>query len=127
MSKTELIKYYPSTTTTIPYYPEVVSIGDIKQNPNLYKDKLVRIRGYGVMVATLPLCPDYVGFDTRYMFMDSQKNTIYTQVKNSSSNINYRDHLQTFEGYIRIFDSQIGCPGEIKIETFPYFEIISVE
>jgi len=117
----------PTTTTTINYYPEIVSVNDIKENQNLYKDKLVRTRGYGVMVVTVILCQGYVGFDTRYSFKDSQNNTIFTFVDaNSSSDISYRDYLRTFEGYVRIFDGQIGCPGEIRTETFPYFEVISV-
>lgn len=107
----------------------IVSISNIEENPNLYKDKLVRIRGYGVTVATIPLCDGYVGMDKRIIFRDSQNNSIVTVVKESLIDVYDKgyENLRLFEGYVRIFDSQIGCPGKIRTETFPYFEIIGVE
>jgi len=38
-----------------------------------------------------------------------------------------KDTLRDFLGYVRIFSGEIGCPGSLQTETFPYFEIITVK
>jgi hypothetical protein len=35
--------------------------------------------------------------------------------------------VRTFEGYVRLFEGEIGCPGASRVERFPYFEITAVK
>ncbi len=108
----------------------LVSISDVERNPDAFRDKLVRMQGYGLIVATVPLCPGYVGQDRRTVFVDAEQAHITAEVRwRQSENIRMYDpdNLRVFEGYIRIFSGEIGCPGATKVETFPYFEIVGVE
>jgi hypothetical protein len=34
--------------------------------------------------------------------------------------------LWSYEGYIRVFRGEIGCPGQTSVRTVPYFEITAV-
>ncbi len=90
------------------------------------------MQGYGIIMATMPLCPGYAGLDRRTRFVDSQNALITAVVRwqpQPSENIRMYDpdNLRAFEGYIRIFGGEIGCPGATKVETFPYFEITGVK
>jgi hypothetical protein len=88
------------------------------------------MQGYGVIMATAPLCPGYIGQDRRTMFVDADHARIIAKVGwQPPENIRMYDpdNLRVFDGYIRIFSGEIGCPGATKVETFPYFEIIGVE
>jgi len=64
------------------------------------------------------------------MFVDAEHAKITAEVRwQRPENIRMYDpdNLRVFEGYIRIFSGEIGCPGATKVETFPYFEIVGVE
>lgn len=107
-----------------------VSISDVQSNPDAFRDKPVRMQGYGIIMATMPLCPGYAGLDRRAQFMDSQRALITAVLRwQPPANVRLYDpnNLRVFRGYVRIFSGQIGCPGTIKEETFPYFEILEIE
>ncbi len=108
--------------------PEV-SIKEVQSQPEAFQDKLVRMRGYGVIVATAPLCPGYIGLDQRTVFVDAEGSKITAQVpKDWPENVRHYEpeKVRTFEGYIRIFKGEIGCPGATRKEVIPYFEITRV-
>ncbi|MBC7334428.1 MAG: hypothetical protein H5T85_08280 [Actinobacteria bacterium] len=108
----------------------LVSVKEIYKNPDAYRDRVVKIQGYGVIMATFPLPPGYVGMDRRAMFVDMEQNKIVAKVDwEKLGNIDPYDeeHVRTFKGYIRIFSGEIGPPGFVKVETFPYFEITAVD
>lgn len=118
----------PQPTST-PMAP-LVSIDAVKANPASFQDKYIRMQGHGVMMATFPLCPGYTGLDTRTIFVDAKGLSITAVVKwkpPESSRLYDRDKLRVFEGYIRIFSGEIGCPGSTRVDTFPYFEIVGAE
>ncbi|WP_334109953.1 hypothetical protein [Thermodesulfitimonas autotrophica] len=122
-----------SSGSAVPGRPEaaVVSVREIKDNPASFKDKPVQIRGYGVIVAIVPLGPGYVGIDTRYRFVDAAKDTIVAKVADGllkSGGVVFEEkNPRLFRGYVRIFSGQIGYPGQLRRETFPYLEIVAVE
>jgi hypothetical protein len=106
-----------------------VSIGDVVGNPEAFRDLRVHIRGYGLIAATLPLCQGYVGLDRRTNFVDAAGDKMVADVKwqpPPNARMYDPDNLRTFEGYIRVFRGEIGCPGEVTFETFPYFEVMNV-
>lgn len=131
-----------------------VSVAEIEENPERFKDALVRIQGYGVIVATIPLCPGYVSIDTRYRFVEKKSqvgivaklpeglNKLYDlALKEGDPHLRrlasrFYGGFSGLEGdegpwffwvYVRIFDGEIGCPGDIRKEKFPYMEIVGVE
>ncbi|MGB9885638.1 MAG: hypothetical protein ACPLPT_09550 [Moorellales bacterium] len=110
---------------------KAVSVREIKENPERFRDRPVRIRGYGTIVATVPLCPGYVGLDTRCRFVDEAKDMIVARVSDeldqSGGAIFKEGDLRLFRGYVRIFDGEIGCPGNLRRESFPWLEIVAVE
>jgi len=116
----------PTDTSVTP----LVSISDVEKNPGAFRDKHVRMQGYGLIMATLPLCQGYVGLDRRTRFVDAKRDLIPADVRWKPPE-NFRmydpDNLRVFDGYIRIFSGEIGCPAAIAVETFPYFEIVGVE
>lgn len=116
----------PAPTFTTPTF---VSISEILKSPEAFRDKRVRVQGYGFTTATFPLCAGYVGLDRRTLFIDAQRTQIVADVKwkpPTSARMYDPDHLRVFEGYVRIFSGEIGCPGSIKVETFPYLEVVEV-
>jgi len=130
----------PTVTRTIaPISPTIVSVvptaafvsvSEILKNPTAFRDKYVRLQGYGFTTATLRLCEGYVGLDRRTLFVDAQRNQIVAQVKwkpPENTRMYDPEHLRVFEGYVRIFSGEIGCPGSIKVETFPYLEVVDVK
>ena len=109
--------------------PPEFSIKEVQSQPEAFRDKLVRMRGYGVIVATVPLCPGYIGLDQRTVFVDAEGSKITAQVpKDWPENVRHYEpeKVRTFEGYIRIFSGEIGCPGSTRKEVIPYFEITRV-
>ena len=104
-----------------------ISVREVKQAPESFRDRLVKIRGHGVAMATLPLCEGYMGLDKRTVFTDAGEDSIVAVVPASSFGEYHADGLRLFEGYVRIFSGELGCPGETRFETFPYFEITGVE
>jgi hypothetical protein len=117
--------HQPTGTPTVP----LVSIGSVMENPDAFRDRLVRMRGHGLIAATLPLCQGYVGLDRRTNFVDAVGDKIVADVRwqpPSDARMYDPDNLRTFEGYIRIFRGEIGCPGKVTFETFPYFEVVNV-
>lgn len=105
-----------------------VFISDIEKDPGLFEGELARVRGYGVTMATLPLCEGYIGQDKRVLFIDARNDSIVAVVQTSSLGVYHREaDLRVFEGYVRVFEGRVGCPGETKTEKFPYFEIVGVE
>lgn len=121
----------PTLTPTplLPATPTFVSVNEILKNPDAFRDKRVRVQGYGFTTATLPLCAGYVGLDRRTLFLDAQRTQITAEVKwkpAAGARMYDPDNVRVFEGYVRIFSGEIGCPGSIKVETFPYFEVVEV-
>ncbi len=108
----------------------LVSVKDIGENPEAFRDKPVRMQGYGVIMATVRLCPGYLGQDRRSQFVDAAGDRIVAEVRwkpSATERMYDPDTLRVFEGVIRIFSGEIGCPGAVQVETFPYFEITRVE
>jgi hypothetical protein len=103
----------------------MVTIAQIQSAPDQFRDKPVRIRGVGISVATFPLCPGYVGFDKRVVFFENAGGgpSIYAVDKLPGGVRSHYDSPQVFEGYMRVFSGEVGCPGQVKQETFPYLEI----
>jgi len=110
---------------------KVVTIREIKENPERFRDQPVRIRGYGTIVATIPLCPGYVGLDTRCQFVDEAKDTIVARVSDeldkSGGAIFKEGDPRLFRGYVRIFDGEIGCLGNLRRDSLPWLEIVAAE
>lgn len=121
--------FSPTVVPTLPSTPTLVSINEILKNPATFRDKRVRVQGYGFTMATVPLCAGYVGLDRRTLFIDAQRNQITADVRwkpPAGARMYDPDNVRVFEGYVRIFSGEIGCPGSIKVETFPYFEVVEV-
>jgi len=120
----------PTAAPTATSSEVLVTISDIERSPDAYRDRHVLIQGYGIMMATLPLCPGYVGLDRRSKFVDAQHHQIVAEVKwKPPQNVPMYDpdNLRLFEGHIRVFSGQIGCTGTTTVETFAYFEIVGVK
>lgn len=109
----------------------VVSVREIKDNPARFKDRPVRVRGYGTIVAEVLLCPGYVGLDTRCRFVDEAKDMIVARVSDElakSGSATFKEgNPRLFRGYVRVFNGEIGCPGNLRKESFPWLEIVAVE
>lgn len=116
-------------TPTLSATSTFVSINEIVKSPDAFRDQRVRVQGYGFTTATFPLCAGYVGLDRRTVFIDAQRTQIVADVKwkpPAGARMYDPDHLRVFEGYVRIFSGEIGCPGSIKVETFVYLEVVEV-
>jgi hypothetical protein len=112
-------------STSTPTTP-ALTISIIKENPGAYAGQLVSLRGYGVVVMSLPLCPGHVGMDTRKQFIDEQQNDIPAVVTASAPGAEKSDTLRLFLGTVKIFSGEMGCPGSIGNVIFPYFEITEI-
>ena len=104
-----------------------VSIADIQGNYTSYEGQLVIVKGYGVIMMTLPLCSGYIGMDTRLDFLDEANSTITAVVKDTVPGAERSETLREFQGYVRVFNREIGCPGSLHTEIFPYFEIKAIK
>jgi hypothetical protein len=104
-----------------------ISITDIKADYPSYAEKLVSVRGYGVIMMAAPLCPGYTGMDTRLSFVDEQNQSIPAVMTASAAGAERSENLREFQGYVRVFSAEIGCPDSLRIETFPYFEIVAIK
>lgn len=116
----------PNETPT----PLLTTIADIERNPEAFRDRFIQIQGYGIITATMPLCPGYVGMDKRTRFVDATQKLIVAEVHEEALGNQRRydpENLRVFEGYVRIFSGEVGCPGAIQTETFPYFEITGIK
>ena len=114
-------------STPTPAEP-LLTITGILQNYTAYKDQLVRVQGYGIIEMMMPLCPGYVGMDTRMAFVDAEEENITARLTGDIwEEAVKKDTLRDFLGYVRIFSGEVGCPGSLQTETFPYFEIITVK
>ncbi len=104
-----------------------VTAKQILESPARYQNQLITLRGYGLIMATLPLCKGYVGLDTRTQFVDAE-NTLITAVDRVGSGKAIKGStLRTFRAYVRMFDGEIGCPGQTRRERIVYLEIIDVK
>lgn len=99
----------------------------IEELPTRYQDQLITLRGYGLIMATYPLCKGYVGLDTRTQFVDAEDNLITAVDRVGSGKAIKKDTLRTFRAYVRVFDGEMGCPGQTRRERIVYLEIIGVE
>lgn len=120
----------PPATVEVTPAVSFVSIKDVEENPEAFRDKPIRMQGYGVIMATVRLCPGYVGLDRRARFIDAAGDRIVAEVRwkpSATERMYDPDTLRVFEGWIRIFSGEIGCPWATRVETFPYFEITRVE
>lgn len=104
-----------------------VTAKQILESPARYQDQLITLRGYGLIMATLPLCKGYIGLDTRTQFVDAENNLITAVDRVGSGKAIKGDVLRTFRAYVRIFDGEIGCPGQTRRERIVYLEIVGVE
>jgi hypothetical protein len=104
-----------------------VSVTDIQENYATYDNQLVSVKGYGVIMMTAPLCPGYTGMDTRLNFVDEADNSIYAVVMASAPGAERSENLREFQGYVRLFNGEIGCPGSLQTATFPYLEIVAIK
>lgn len=119
----------PTATSISSTSTMLASVSEILKNPEAFRDKRVRIQGYGFTTATYPLCAGYVGLDRRTVFIDAQRTQMTAVVKWKppvGARMYDPDHVRVFEGYVRIFSGEIGCPGSVKVETFPYLEVFEV-
>ncbi len=108
----------------------IASLPEILQAPERFRDQFVRLEGRGVIMATLPLCPGYVGLDERQRFVDAEGQMIVATIAFTwpeGLRMYDAETVRLFEGYIRIFQGPIGCPGSTQERTVPYFEIRGVE
>ena len=105
----------------------LLSIADIQENYASYEGQLVSVRGYGTIAMSLPLCPGYTGMDTRTVFLDEANNTITADVTAQAAGAERTGSLREFQGYVRLFSGEIGCPGGLQTATFPYFEIVAIK
>lgn len=110
--------------TAAPTAPPRVSVAEIRANPQFYADREVTILGYGLMVATYPLCPGYVGLDTRTQFVDAVGDHM-AAVDRLPKGVRRYDssQLRAFAATVRIFSGEMGCPGAVKLQTVPYLEV----
>jgi hypothetical protein len=115
-----------SPATPTPSEP-VLTITGILQDYAAYEDQLVRLRGYGVVEAMMPLCPGYVGMDTRMAFVDAEGNNINAKLVGNLWEAMKTDELRDFLGVVRLFSGDLGCPGNVTNANFPYFEIVEVK
>ena len=105
---------------------EAITAAQVEANPELFRDRLVRIRGRGLTVATVPQCPGYVGFDKRVRFIDAEGKLLFAVDRLPASVRRSYTEPRLFEGYVRVFTGETGCPGQTKVESFPYFEVVGV-
>jgi hypothetical protein len=105
----------------------ILTINDIKANYVEYEGKLVSILGYGMVMMTAPLCPGYVGMDTRLNFMDATDGNIPAVVVTSEVQAERYSDVHEFRGYVRVFNGESGCPGSVQNQVFPFFEIVEVK
>ena len=106
--------------------PPLLTAMEIYQDPSSYVGQLVSLRGYGIAEAAMPLCPGYVGMDTRMVFIDEQQENITAKLATSMELAARSGTLRLFLGYVRNFSGDLGCPGNVSNVTIPYFEIIEV-
>jgi hypothetical protein len=104
-----------------------LSIADIQENYASYEGQLVSVRGYGVIMMTVPLCPGYTGMDKRTVFLGEQDQSITAVLTDSASGAERTGSLREFQGYVRVFNGEIGCPGGLQTANFPYFEIVAIK
>ncbi|MGB9639876.1 MAG: hypothetical protein ACPL4H_03130 [Anaerolineales bacterium] len=105
----------------------VVSISQVLLQPQAYQSQTVLIEGYGLIVATIPLCKGYIGLDRRTQFVgenDSHIPAIVSWRPQSNEKLYDNQKLHLFEAKVHIFQGEIGCPGSVQNTTFPYLEII---
>ncbi|MBM3153614.1 MAG: hypothetical protein FJZ96_15660, partial [Chloroflexi bacterium] len=102
--------------------PEVaqLTIAQVRQEYAAYEGQLVKVSGYRVVMAMFPLCPGYVGFDKRTAFIDAGEDSIEARIDPSVEVLDTGDTPRTFLAYVRVFRGQVGCPGSVVEETFPY-------
>ena len=104
-----------------------ISVVEIQENYQSYDGQLVRVRGYGVIMMTAPLCPGYVGMDTRLSFMGEAASSIYAVLTETAQGAERSESLREFQGYVRVYKGEIGCPGSVQNAAFPYFEVVSIK
>jgi hypothetical protein len=105
----------------------LLTAAQVIENYPAYEGQMVGLRGYGVIMETLPLCPGYQGLDTRLLFVDEENDSITAIVAVSTSGTERSEDLRDFQAYVRVFSGEIGCPGSLQSLTFPYLEIVAVK
>jgi hypothetical protein len=104
-----------------------VTVADIRANLQLYLDREVTLMGYGLTVATVPLCPGYVGLDTRTQFVDAVGDRMPAVDRLPPEVPRYdATQLRTFTATVRSFTGEMGCPGSVQLQTVTYLEVMSV-
>ena len=110
-------------TTAIPSAGRTISIAEIQADPGRFKGQRVLILGRGIAVATLPLCPGYVGFDKRVRFTDADGGSIYAVDRLPQGAARTSPSARLFEGLVGWFEGEVGCPGQTRRESFPYLAV----
>jgi hypothetical protein len=100
-----------------------ISIASIQNYPTQYEGQLISISGYGILTAEVILCPGHVGLDPRSTFVDWNEDKIITQAPKSLRHLHHNG-LRRFDGYVRVYRGEMGCPGETSEVIVPYLEII---
>jgi len=112
--------YLPTKTSERP-----LSVTEIQESYVNYEDQLVSVSGYGIVMMTLPLCPGYVGMEKRVEFIDAERDMITAVSRTEGSEES--SSLHVFQAYVRVFRGEIGYPGSVHSETFPYLEIVAIK
>jgi hypothetical protein len=121
-----ILLWFPSSTDG-PGESEAPSLEAIRNEPEAYQDRFFVIPGYGLIMAEIPLCPGYVGLDRRVRFVDRSEATVIAHAPQPFGDLYHTGMLRNFRVVVRIFQGEIGCPGETTVETMPYLEVIDVE
>jgi len=104
-----------------------LTVAQVKGDYMAYEGLLAGMQGYGVIMMTAPLCPGYVGMDTRIFFVDAQQENIVAVLTATAEGAQRSDTLREFQAHVRVFNGQIGCPGSLGNVTFPYLEIVGIK
>jgi hypothetical protein len=64
--------------------------------------------------------------DSRLSFVDEENNNIFAVVTASAPGAERGDTLREFQGYVRVFNEEIGCPGSLRTEIIPFFEFLAI-
>ena len=105
-----------------------VTVAEINADPSASQDQQVIIRGYGIIEAMMPLCPGYVGIDTRRVLVDENHDMLPARL---STNDLFESALQSgtlrpFTGMLHLYTGDQGCPGGIVPVLQPWFDIQAV-
>jgi len=112
-----------ATATTVPSSGAGTTVAEIQADPARFKGQRVLVQGRGITVATLPLCPGYVGFDKRVRFSGTDASSTYAVDRLPQGVARMSPAPRLFEGRVGWYEGEVGCPGQVRWESFPYLEV----